>query len=121
MIQINRRNFLRGTGVAMALPFLDAMLPRRAWGTESKPIRRMVCICTPLGVHTPFFVPKTAGREYESTPYLDVLKDFRDDFSVISGLAHPDVASTHDSIYSFLTAAPHPENRGAVPVPRAPG
>jgi hypothetical protein len=35
----------------------------------------------------------------------------RDDFSVISGLSHPDVGSSHDSIFSFLTAAPHPENR----------
>ena len=31
---------------------------------------------------------------------------------MISGLSHPDVGSSHDSIYSFLTAAPHPEIRG---------
>jgi hypothetical protein len=71
----------------------------------------MVCICTPLGVHAPFFFPEQTGRDYQTTPYLEVLKDFRDDFSVISGLAHPEVGSSHDSIFSFLTGAPHPEIR----------
>jgi hypothetical protein len=41
-----------------------------------------------------------------------VLKDHRKDFTVMSGLAHPDVGHSHDSIFSFLTAAPHPERRG---------
>lgn len=112
-MKLNRRNFLRGTGVMMALPFLDAMLPKRTFGAEAvKPIRRMVCICTPLGIHAPHFVPDKTGRDYQSTPYLDVLKNFRADYSVISGLSHPDVGSSHDSLYSFLTAAPHPEIRG---------
>jgi hypothetical protein len=71
----------------------------------------MVCICAPLGLHAPYFFPAKAGREYESTPYLDVLREFRDDFTVISGLSHPEVGSSHDSIFSFLTAAPHPEQR----------
>ena len=56
-----------------------------------KPPRRMVCICTPLGLHPPYFFPEKAGKDYELTPYLEVLKDFRDDFTVISGLSHPDV------------------------------
>src|SRR5205807_5054608 len=46
------------------------------------------------------------------TPYLETLREFRNDFTVVSGLAHPDVGSSHDSINSFLTAAPHPEIRG---------
>ena len=75
----------------------------------------MVCICTPLGLHPPYFFPQKAGKDYELTPYLEVLKDFRDDFTVISGLSHPDVGSSHDSIYSFLTAAPHPGAAGRLP------
>ena len=71
----------------------------------------MVCICTPLGLHPPFFFPQKAGKDYELTPYLEVVKEFRNDFTVISGLSHPDVGPSHDSIYSFLTAAPHPERR----------
>jgi hypothetical protein len=73
--------------------------------------RRMVCINTPLGLHPPFFFPQKAGKDYESTPYLDVLKDLRNDFTVMSGLCHPDVGHSHDSNFSFLTAAPHPEQR----------
>jgi hypothetical protein len=71
----------------------------------------MVCICTPLGLHAPFFFPEQKGHDYTASPYLEALGDLRRDSTVISGLAHPNVGSTHDSIYSFLTAAPHPENR----------
>jgi hypothetical protein len=104
---LSRRNFLRAAGVTLALPWLDALAP----AAETKPRRRMVCICTPLGLHPPFFFPEKAGRNYPLTPYLELLKDFRDDFTVLSGLSHPDVDQGHDSGYSFLTAAPHPENR----------
>jgi hypothetical protein len=71
----------------------------------------MVCICTPLGLHAPFFFPQKAGKDYPLSPYLEVLKDVRDDFTVLSGLSHPEVDQGHDSAFTFLTAAPHPENR----------
>src|SRR5262249_46644547 len=61
--------------------------------------------------HPPFFFPQKAGKDYELTPYLEILKNFRNDFTVISGLSHPDVGPSHDSNYSFLTGAPHPERR----------
>src|SRR5579863_1652691 len=112
MMTFDRRKFLRAAGVTMGLPLLEGLLSQvRAGENAVAPPRRMVCICTPLGVHAPNFIPEQAGRDYQPTPYLDVLKDFRDDFSVISGLSHPDVGSSHDSIYSFLTGAPHPEVR----------
>jgi hypothetical protein len=109
---MSRRRFLRSAGVSLALPWLDALAPRRAPGAAPpRPRRRMVCICTPLGLHPPYFFPQKAGKDYALSPYLDVLKDLRDDFTVISGLSHPDVGPSHDSIYSYLTAAPHPEIR----------
>ncbi len=111
--QPTRRTFLRAAGVTVALPLLDALLPRlRAGEKPAPPPRRMVCICTPLSVHPPFFFPKNPGKDYELTPYLEPIQEFRNDFTVISGLAHPDVGSSHDSIFSFLTGAPHPEIRG---------
>ena len=109
-MKLDRRTFLRGAGVAMALPLLDVMT-RRAAAAAPAVKRRMVCINTPLGVHPEYFFPEKAGRDYELSPYLEVLKEFRDDFTVISGLSHPDVGPSHDSNYSFLTAAPHPEQR----------
>jgi hypothetical protein len=111
-MEIHRRNFLKAAGVSLALPWLESLGPRRTWGAPAAgPPRRMVCICTPLGLHAPHLFPKTAGKDYEPTPYLDVLKDFREDFTVASGLSHPEVGSSHDSIFSFLTGAPHPELR----------
>jgi hypothetical protein len=111
-MNLHRRTFLRGAGVAMALPLLEALRPRRvrAAGSGGVP-RRIVCINTPLGLHPPFFFPEQAGRDYKLSPYLEVLEEFRDDFTVISGLTHPDIGPSHDSNLSFLTAAPHPERR----------
>eukprot|EP00913_Durusdinium_trenchii_P028505 g26733.t1 len=106
------RNRRYGLRVAMGLPMLDALLPTLARAAKAAPVpRRMVCINTPLGLHPPYFFPKTAGRKYALSPYLDVLKEYRDDFTVVSGLSHPDVGPSHDSNQSFLTAAPHPERR----------
>ncbi len=86
----SRRNFLRAAGVSLALPWLDALMPARALGdAPSKLPRRMVCINTPLGLHPPFFFPKQPGTDYELTPYLEVLKEFRSDFTVVSGLRTP--------------------------------
>jgi hypothetical protein len=99
---MKRRDFLRGAGVALALPALDAFARPRA-GVP----RRMLCVCAPLGLHGPNFFPAQAGKDFALTPYLEPLKDVRNDFTVMSGLSHPEVASGHDSGYSFLTGAHH--------------
>ncbi len=109
---LSRRTLLRAAGVSLALPWFEALAPRQAFGAEAaKPRRRMVCINTPLGMQPTFFFPEKAGKEYELSPYLDVLKDYRNDFTVMSGLSHPDVGPFHDSNRSYLTGAPHPERR----------
>jgi hypothetical protein len=102
-----RRTFLRTAGVSLGLPWLETLAQASPAGLP----RRLVCINTPLGLHPPFFFPKKTGKDYELTPYLEILKDFRSDFTVISGLTHPDVGPSHDSNYSFLTGAPFPERR----------
>ncbi|WP_235908666.1 DUF1552 domain-containing protein [Roseiconus nitratireducens] len=71
-------------------------------------IRRMLAINSPLGIHTPHLFPKTAGRDYEVTRYLEPLQHLREKFTVISGLMHPDVDGGHSAEKSFLTGAPHP-------------
>lgn len=106
-MNLTRRGFLRASGVSLALPWLEALAPRRARGAEGGPPRRMVCMCMPLGIHPPLFFPKNAGREYELSPYLELIKEFRDDFTVMSGLSHPEVPEAHDSGFVFLTGAHH--------------
>lgn len=109
--QATRRHFLRSAGVLLGLPVLEAFQPRAFAAGNLKAPRRMVCICTPLGLHAPDFFPAQKGAGYAPSPYLETLGDLRKDCTVISGLAHPDVGPSHDSGDSFLTSAPHPENR----------
>jgi hypothetical protein len=112
---LSRRRFLRGSGIVMALPLLDSMLPTFARaasggppiGPGAKP-RRMLAICNNLGLLADQFFPKGTGRDYTLSPYLDGLKAHRDDFSVFSGVSHPNVDGGHPADICFLTAAPHP-------------
>jgi hypothetical protein len=103
---LHRRTLLRAAGVSLALPCLDAFAPR-ARAADARPRRRMVCICAPLGLHPAFFFPEKDGKDYELTPYLEVLKDFRDQFTVVSGLAHAGQSPgfAHQASASFLTGA----------------
>ncbi|HEV3029457.1 MAG TPA: DUF1552 domain-containing protein [Planctomycetota bacterium] len=102
-----RRGFLKAAGVSLALPWLEALAPRRAFASGVAAPRRMLALCAPLGFHPPHFFPEAAGLDYAPSPYLELLKDHREDFTVMSGLSHPNVAEGHDSGYSFLTGAHH--------------
>jgi hypothetical protein len=110
---ISRRRVLQAMGVAMSLPLLEAMHPRTACAASdslapgAKP-RRMLAICNNLGVRPDLFFPTGTGREYEASPYLKLLEAHRNDFTVISGVSHPNVDGGHPSDISFLTAAAHP-------------
>jgi hypothetical protein len=116
---VSRRRFLRGAGIALSLPLLDAMLPAFAStaepssqiGPDTKP-RRMLAICNNLGLLPDQFFPKDAGRDYQLSPYLEGLKEHRNDFTVFSGVSHPDVDGGHPADNCFLTAAPHPGRGG---------
>src|SRR5262245_51500060 len=87
---ISRRAFLRGTGVSLALPFLDAMWPQRVLAAQATAPKRLVAVCTSLGIYGPALFPKEGGRDYTPTPYLDLIKEHRNDVTIFSGLSHPD-------------------------------
>ena len=109
MHNFSRRAFLKTAGVSIAMPIFDSTprLLKADVGSE-RPRRRMVLIDFGLGLHPQNLFPKKSGFDYELTPYLDVLRDFRRDFTVISGVSHPDVDGSHAAMKSFLTAAPKP-------------
>jgi hypothetical protein len=110
---ISRRTFLRGAGITLALPLLEAMRPALAHGAASAAgPRRMVCIETNMGIMPQFFFPETPGRDYALTPYLQHLAAFRDQFTVFSGVSHPGVTGGHVAERCFLTGTPHPERGG---------
>jgi hypothetical protein len=109
-----RRQFLRGAGVALGLPLLDAMAPSFARASESPVPRRFFGICNNLGLLPEKFFPEasSSGRNYQLSPYLEHLAAHRDDFTVLSGVMHPDVDGGHPADNCFLTAAPHPSSGG---------
>jgi hypothetical protein len=102
-MKLNRRHFLRAATGSLALPWLDAL----AAPGGPKPRQRMVCLCAPLGLHPAYLFPEKAGKDYAMTPYLEVLKDFREDFTIISGLCHAGMnpGFAHQASASFLTGA----------------
>lgn len=107
-IRFSRRKLLYGAGVALTLPLLESMAPAKGHTSVAEVPRRMICINNTLGLHTPNLFPTQAGRDYEMTPYLEAIKDFRDDFTVFSGLSHPEVDGGHPAELCYLTSAPHP-------------
>ena len=122
---LSRRSFLRSGGVVMSLPLLDAMVPALAAAAATssptapgaKP-RRMLAVCNNLGLVPEYFFPKEPGRDYQPSPCLEMLADHKDDFTVFSGVWHPDVDGGHPADNCFLTAAPRPPRRGQ-PAPPA--
>ena len=108
---LSRRHFLKGTGSALfSLPFLEAMTPAFSRAASPASPKRFVAMCATLGFHTPHLFPTKEGRDYELTPYLDRLKDHRDDITVFSGLSHPEQQGNngHASELTWLTCARRP-------------
>src|SRR5262249_36129164 len=105
---MTRRQCLRACGVTLALPFLQGLLPAAARAEAESSRRRLVAINLGLGFLESNFIPAGAGPDFELTKYLELLKDFRREFTIISGTSHPNVDGGHHAERSFLTAAPHP-------------
>lgn len=110
-MKIPRRTFLRASGISLALPWLEGISAEpgsKPRGAAAQVPRRMVCICAPLGFLPENFIPANAGRDYPLSPYLEILRDFRDDFTVVSGLMHAGMSSGlgHQASASFLTGVP---------------
>ena len=109
---LSRRRFLSGAGAFLALPLLGSFTP--VFGREKTiaPPQRMLLISNNLGVLPTQFFPAKTGRGYEASPYLATLGAFREDFTVFSGLSHPDVTGGHSTENCFLTAARGPTKSG---------
>ena len=97
---ISRRTVLRGTGVALALPWLEAMQwtsARASESTEEKPVR-VAALFFPNGVREDRWTPSNVGTDWELTPQLKPLADLKDQVSVLSGLWH-EACDTGDGHY----------------------
>lgn len=87
---LNRRSFLRASGVSLALPYLSAMLPRsvNAAAGSANP-RRLAVMTQDLGVlHDTFFPLGATSRNYEMPSVLAELKSIREEMTVFSHIDH---------------------------------
>jgi hypothetical protein len=82
---IPRRTFVKGMGVAIGLPMLDAMTPAFARASRLAPVR-LAFIYVPNGIVMKEWRPKVAGKGFEFTRILKPLESLRDDLFVLSGL-----------------------------------
>ncbi|WP_439621936.1 DUF1552 domain-containing protein [Gemmata sp.] len=112
--QIDRRTFLRGTGVALGLPWLEAMSPKAlsvATAGEvaaSEVPRRAIFTYWGLGLEVRAFTPKETGKDYTATQALRPLVPFKDDITVMTDLRA--FTGGHGSCSAMLTGVNTPRN-----------
>ncbi len=115
--RLNRRHFLRGTGAAVALPYLDAMTP--AFAASRHPVgaspKRLAFVYVPNGVIQEAWTPAESGSSFEFSRILKPVERHRDDLLVLSGLTHNtgralgDGAGDHARAASSFLTGIHPK------------
>lgn len=95
---ISRRTMLRGAGVALGLPWLEAMVPRASAATQAKAPVRMAVLYMANGVNTSAWTPEGVGRDFKLSPTLQPLQDLKDQVTVVSNLWNA-AANTGDGHY----------------------
>ncbi|MDA7915990.1 DUF1552 domain-containing protein [Verrucomicrobia bacterium] len=113
---LDRRTFLRGSGVALALPMLECMQGQAAAASVKELPKRLCSIYFPYGASVPAddhedrdwgWFPVREGDGFRYTKVMEPLSGLRDYVSVIGGLSHPsghDIGG-HDTGDTFLTGA----------------
>ena len=113
-----RRTFLRGAGVAIALPLLDSMVPAQTAlaQTAANPRTRLGCIYVPHGATMDKWTPAQEGKGFAFTEILQPLEKYRDRLVVVSNLAHPqaagvgsDAGADHARSAAVFLSGAHPE------------
>jgi Protein of unknown function (DUF1552) len=87
---LSRRTFLRGTGVTIALPFLESMVPAQTplRNTAAVPKTRLGCFYVPHGATMYKWTPTGEGKDFQFSETLSPMEKYRDRLCVISNLAH---------------------------------
>ena len=104
---VDRRRFLKGAGVAIALPMLESLASLRGASPEKKPVKRFISLSNNYGIYKKGFFPKEAGKDYTLTPTLKPLERHRKDFTVFSNLDHGNTGG-HQGVPVLLSGVrPH--------------
>ncbi len=109
----DRRRFLQGTGISLALPFLESQFHFSARASDRKVTnpRRLICIGNHLGFWPGGFFPTAEGNDAALSKTLAPLQDYRSDVTVFSHLDH-DAKGGHGAVHSFLTGVKKEESAG---------
>ncbi len=111
LIHHSRRTFLRGAGVCLAVPALEALARPVAQAAATTPPRRMVCVGNEFGMYPKAFWPTEVGRDYRLPPLLEPLDEHRDRLTVFSHLDHG-LKGGHFAVHTFLTGVKSSEASG---------
>jgi hypothetical protein len=86
---LSRRTVLQGMSTALALPFLESMVPAFSAlaQTSAKPPQRFGAVYFPNGAPMNFWMPKASGGDLEITPILKPLEASRDQMTVVGNLS----------------------------------
>jgi hypothetical protein len=95
---ISRRTALRGAGVALGLPWLEAMTPAFGATPQSRGPVRLAVLYMPNGVNTSLWTPEGKGSDYKLSPTLEPLSDLKNQVTVVSNLWNA-AADTGDGHY----------------------
>ena len=113
---LNRRTFLRGAGVALALPWFETFASAAPSPNETP--KRFLSVYHPDGVGLPLksdpawkdwsWFPRGGEKDFELTKVLDVLEPLRNEITIYSGLSHPAARQVHghSNADQYLTGAP---------------
>ena len=106
-IGLDRRRFLKGAGVAIALPMLESLSSLRGAAQGKRPVKRFVCLSNNYGIYKKGFFPREAGADYALTPTLKPLERHRKEFTVFSNLDHGNTGG-HQGVPVLLSGVrPH--------------
>jgi len=83
---LSRRTFLRGAGVALSLPFLDAMVPAFSVAAATQGVRRLGFMYIPMGANMARWTPPGEGSLRELSPILNPLAPFQNQLTILTNL-----------------------------------
>ncbi len=118
MNRMDRRRFLHGSGVALALPLFGSLFGPTARGDETKQNpKRLGCFYFPDGVPMPLpedpayqdwsWFPHGNGTEFTFSKCMETLEPIKQELTILSGFSHPKSRNVHghNNADQFLTAA----------------
>ena len=110
---LSRRTLLRGMGVGLSLPLLDAMIPAATAlaGTAAAPKPRLGFFYFPHGAVMENWTPEGEGRDFKLRPISEPLAPFRNQLTILSNLGNKpgESRAVHALVPATWLSCVHPQ------------